>query len=151
MKFYTRFNKPPKVVQTFKEPSLTVQGERDNTDVHNILNRFVRTGDLGYFGLGKPAQPFYGDFSETPDFQQSMELNARASEYFDQLPSKIRKQFDNDFRKMINFIGNDANHEVALEMGLLERLPEVVKDTVQNVVNTLPTESNESNDTAITQ
>lgn len=144
MKFNTRYNPPPKVVKTFTTPSLTVQSEKDRTDVHNILNRYVATGDLGYFGIGNPAKPFYGDFSVAPDFQQSMNLQVQAREYFDSLPSQMRLQFRNDYREMIRFLGNDENQEQAIKMGLLEKLPGVVKETLAQTQQALPSEANGS-------
>lgn len=144
MKFNTRYNPPPKITQAFTSPSLTVQSEKDRTDVHNILNRYVATGDLGYFGIGAPAKPFYGDFSSAPDFQESMNMQVRAREYFDGLPSHMRLKFGNDYREMIRFLGNDENHEKAVELGLLEKIPEVVKETIQQTQQAMPSEANGS-------
>lgn len=144
MKFHTRYSPPPKVTQTFETPSLTVQSEKDRTDVHNILRRFVATGDLGYFGIGAPAKPFFGDFSNTPDFQNSMNLQVRAREYFDGLPSEMRLKFGNDYQQMIRFLGNEANYDKAVELGLLEKLPEVVKETINDVQQAMPTVNNGS-------
>lgn len=137
MKFFTRFNPPDKVRQNFELPSLTVQSEKDNTDVHNILERFVRTGDLGYFGKGPAQKPFYGDFSKGVDFQTAMDLNARASEYFDGLPSGIRHQFGNDHREFVRFLGNPENVAKATELGFLEKLPETVKQPLEQIQETV--------------
>lgn len=136
-KFNTRYRRPPKIGLAFREPSLTVQSARDESMVQNILHRFVATGDLGYFGGGAPAKPFFGDFSETPDFQTAMTMQAQASEYFDGLPSNMRLQFGNDFRNFIKFIGDANNNEKAIEMGLLQKLPEPVKDVINNVQQTV--------------
>lgn len=144
MKFNTRYSPPPKITQAFTTPSLTVQSEKDRTDVHNILHRFVSTGDLGYFGIGAPAKPFFGDFSTTPDFQESMNMQVRAREYFDGLPSEMRLKFGNDYRQMIRYLGNDENREEAVKLGLLEKLPEVVKETVQKVEEAMPSKGNGS-------
>lgn len=139
LRFNTRYRPPPQVGVRFEKPSLTVQSERDETDVHNILDRYVRTGDLGYFGHGPASKPFYGDFSEAPDFATAMNMQKDAAEYFATLPSKIRLQFGNDYREMVKFLGDPRNDDQARELGLLEKLPEQleqglyqIKDTVQN-------------------
>lgn len=139
LRFNTRYRPPPQVGVRFEKPSLTVQSERDETDVHNILTRYVQTGDLGYFGHGPASKPFFGDFSETPDFATAMNMQKAAAEYFAELPSKIRLQFGNDYREMVKFLGDPRNADHARELGLLEKLPvqfeqglDAIQKTVQN-------------------
>lgn len=129
MKFHTRFtNLPPKKGVTFTKPSLTVQAEKDNTDIKNILDRFTRTGTFGSVIPGRaPARPMFGDFSDIPDFQTIQNQYARVSEYFDGLPSDLRYKFGNDPVKFSAWMSKEENYEEAVKLGLVEKRAVPVK------------------------
>lgn len=132
MKFHTLYtNPPPKPTVKFEQPSLAVQSEKDMTDVHNILSRFIRTGDPGYLPGRTAPKPIFGDFSELPDFQEAKNSHARLQEYFDTLPSHLRLKFGNDALGLVHYLNDASNHEEALKYGLLEKMPDSVKEVVQ--------------------
>lgn len=129
--FYTKMNVPPKRGIKFKLPSMTQQHEKYETDIHNILLKHSTPEALAMYGNGRAQKAFYGDFSEMPSFDQVMQMQARATEYFEGLPSSIRAQFHNDSSTFIKFLGNPENHEQAVKLGLLEKLPEKVTEVIE--------------------
>lgn len=139
--FYTKLNVPPKKGVKFSKPSLTQQHERYETDIHNILLKHATPEALALYGNGRAQKAFYGDFSELPSFDQVMQMQARATEYFEGLPSAIRAQFQNDPTMFIKQVGNPQNAETLVKMGILEKMPEMVKETLeqaQQVVQNQP-------------
>lgn len=78
-------NVPPKRGIKFKLPSMTQQHEKYETDIHNILLKHSTPEALAMYGNGRAQKAFYGDFSEMPSFDQVMQMQARATEYFEGL------------------------------------------------------------------
>lgn len=103
-----------KVVQYTGTESKVQQSLMDETDIKNILKKYGRTG------LAPVMQDpgLYGDFSNVPSYQESLEIVAKAQEQFDLLPSETRKKFDNDPAKMLAFCTNPANLEEMRKLGL---------------------------------
>lgn len=88
----------------FTEPSMTQQHFKDETMIDNILQKYAETGFLtDPFSPKRPIQ--FGDFSGVTDFQTAQNSVARATEYFESLPSHIRASFNNspaDFLQALN-------------------------------------------------
>lgn len=100
---------------TFTEPSMTLQSAAPECDIYNILNQFNTTGIVTHVASGTPQ---YTDVSEVPDYQAAMEIIMTAEEQFSALPSHVRREFDNDPGKMLEFIQNPDNYERGVELGL---------------------------------
>lgn len=117
--FRTAFNYNPDQVSlesgiTFKEPTLTQQHQRDETDINIIVQRFGVTGMLPQAAV----LPTYGDFTASTDFQASMNLIIQAQEAFDALPAKTRQYFDHDPGKLLEFIDAGPDAQLVLDLGL---------------------------------
>lgn len=88
----------------FTDPSMTQQHFKDETMIDNILQKYAETGFLtDPFSPKRPIQ--FGDFSDVTDFQTAQNAVARATEYFESLPSRVRASFDNspsEFLKALN-------------------------------------------------
>lgn len=93
----------------------TEQTHRAECDINNILRRYEQTGLITHVNE-TVAQ--YGDFSEVSDYQTSLNRVMKAQESFMALPSDIRKYFDNDPAKFLDFVGDPANKEAMYELGL---------------------------------
>lgn len=95
--------------------SMTEQSHRDAVNINTIVAR-ARKGIL-------PAVtgniPNYGDFSSGLNFHEAQDRIADAKSDFMMLPVEIRKRFENDPAKMIDFVLNEDNKEEAIELGLL--------------------------------
>lgn len=129
--FYTKMNVPPKRGIKFKLPSMTQQHEKYETDIHNILLKHSTPEALAMYGNGRAQKAFYGDFSELPSFERVMQMQARATEYFEGLPSNIRAQFHNDPSIFIKKVGDPAQAEAMQKLGILEKLPEKVTEVIE--------------------
>lgn len=121
MKFFTKFNPPPQVGLEFTEPSMTEQHFKDECDINNIVAQYQQTGVLPQ----GDRQPLFGDFADFPqDLQSSQAYFDDAHERFMQLPATLRKEFDNDPVKLLQFVADDNNRDRAIELGLIERPPQ---------------------------
>lgn len=117
MKFRTNYDE--RVISNgieFTEPSRTKQSELEACDINNIMARYATTGVLTHLASG---QPLYGDFSEVEDYQTSLNKVMSAEERFNSLPSDIRKKFDYDPQKMVEFILDEKNREECVKLGFI--------------------------------
>lgn len=112
------------------EESMTQQSDRDDSDINVIVGKFFKTGQLPKMKEGGIG----GDFSTAGDFRDMVEKINTARDDFNSLPAKVRKEFDNDPAKFIDFVQNPANIEEIKKMGLTA--PEKVKETTLDDINT---------------
>ena len=98
------------------EPTLAQQQFRDETDINTILERFGRTGEL----IVPVNVPEFGDYTEVGDYHSAMNMILEAQSAFDALPARIRKEFDNDAGRFVDFVMDENNRDKAVEMGLIE-------------------------------
>lgn len=104
----------------FKEPTMTIQSEKDNCDINVIMNRYATNGTpLPYRSDG--LQPVYADVSELGDYMENFQRCKQAEEMFNALPSALRKELDNNPANLLPFIQNEKNKERCYEYGLLNR------------------------------
>lgn len=107
-----------------EEPSRTIQDQKDDVNINNIVARYVGTGVLaGAAGRGVARQPFQGDFSNQLDYQTKLNKLIEAKSNFEKLPSKIRTRFENDPGQLIQFMSNPDNAAEALTLGLTAKPP----------------------------
>lgn len=120
-------------VQTLSSlPSKTDQSFKDECDVNNIVNTFMKTGQLKQ---GK--QGAYGDVSEIPrDLLEITQTIQKAHDSFMELPAEAREKFNNDPNKMISFLQDPKNSKEAVRLGLLNQVPETKNEL--NELNTAP-------------
>lgn len=97
--------------------SMAKQSFKDEADINNLVARFDRTGVWS----DKPAtrQPRYGDFTSGEDYRDIQNRIAAIKEEFAELPSDLRRQFNNDPSEMLDFLADPENAEEAIELGLL--------------------------------
>lgn len=97
------------------EKTLTIQSEKDKCCINNILAQYRKTGLIDHI---KQHDGRYEDVSTAGDFQEAMNTVSNAQQSFDQLPSEIRKQFDNNPAEFLNFVHDEKNHAALIKMGL---------------------------------
>ena len=114
------------------------QYHKNEVDINNIVRR--HGADL----IGKVAalQQWRYDDVTGNDFQESMNALIKARDTFADVPSDIRKQFDNDPAKFMDFVYNPDNKDKLVEMGLAHAEPvvEPIEVVVANPVETPPVE-----------
>lgn len=101
----------------FTQPSMTQQHQKDEVDVNNIMRRYVKTGVIDHVNRN---QPFYGDVP-AHTYHEAIEQVRKADEMFLELPSAVRKFFDNDPAQFLAFVQDPANKEDLYTMGLADR------------------------------
>lgn len=120
MKFYSHYNVPPKVVTEIGDGSMTCQEFKDECDI----NKIVKKPNYGINPLNPPTvKPQYDDFTniQYTDFYAAQNLICEAVQQFENLDSSVRKYFDNDPGKLLEFINDEKNYDKAVEIGLCEK------------------------------
>jgi len=99
------------------EPSMTEQSHKDSCDINVILDRFAKTGVAN----GNSRMPQFLDTCDLPSYQESLNVIIDADEAFMSLDSKLRKRFDNDPAKLLEFVDNPSNLDECIELGLIAK------------------------------
>lgn len=105
-----------------KDPSLTKQSFKEESDINTIVDRFKIHGELPQ----NVRLPTYEDFTGVFDFHSAMNAVAIARESFDKMPANVRTRFHNDPQEFVEFCNHKDNLAEARKLGLVppEELPE---------------------------
>ena len=115
-----------RVQKTFTKPSMTKQSFQDESNVNNIMAKYLQTGLLDHVNQ---HQGNYGDFINAPDYHTAMNRITAADQAFQTIPSDIRKRFANSATEFLEFVQNPDNEEEMRELGLLPpAAPEELSD-----------------------
>ena len=121
MKFKTGYSdRTRKGFETTGE-SLTQQSHAAAADVRNIISQYDRTGLIANVNKGI-AQ--YGDYSEINEYAEALNMVREAERNFQEVPSHIREQFNNNAGLFFEFATNPKNKKEMIELGLAEA-PEI--------------------------
>lgn len=96
----------------------TKQSFKDETDINKMLERAQLAGTLSHI---EKHGAFYGDFADF-DFDEAQFALARATSIFAELPSEVRKEFDQNPGRFFEFVNNPEN---------IDRLPDVLPGLAQ--------------------
>ena len=108
----------------------TVQSSKDECDVNTIIKRAIKAGGLLPDMISQNAR--YGDFSQVTDYQNSLNVVKHAQDQFNALSSTVRKRFDNDPAKFLDFATNPSNLSEMVTLGLaIKTQSEIVKSDSQ--------------------
>lgn len=94
---------------------MTKQSFKDECDINQIMAKYQKTGLINHF---QKNQAQYG-FAPAVDFRTALELVDKAERQFEELPSSIRKRFDNDPGQFLAFCEDPANRSEMAVLGLL--------------------------------
>jgi len=112
------------------------QSHKDEVNINNIVKRH------GVDLIAKTAalQQFTYDDNPNNDFQETMNMILKAKDSFSTVPSEIRKQFDNDPAKFMDFIHNGDNQQQLIDWGLAKapETPQPIEVVVTNQPETPP-------------
>lgn len=98
--------------------TMTQQQFKDESDINNLVDRFLRTGEIPPVD----ARAMYGDFVDSPQsYQEALSAVFEAQAGFDALPSKVRQRFNNDPAELLAFLQDSANLDEAIKLGLVEK------------------------------
>lgn len=98
--------------------SPTEQSHKDMCDVDKIIRQYDRTGLVTHLNT---ARALYGDFTQINEYQESMNIVIAAETAFQALPSQVRREFENDAGKFMEFATNPKNKDKMIELGLIEK------------------------------
>lgn len=98
----------------------TQQQFKEETDINTIVRRFGLTGKLPE----NTRIPEYADYEGVFDFQTALNAVMDAEKAFMMVPSNIRREFDNDPGKFLEFCENKENLPKLREWKLAKPLPE---------------------------
>ena len=90
------------------------QSHKDEVNINNIVKRH----GMDLIAQTAALQQFTYDDNPNNDFQETMNMILKAKDSFSSIPSEIRKQFDNDPAKFMDFIHNGENQQQLIDWGL---------------------------------
>lgn len=94
---------------------LTEQSHKQECDMNYILRQYHKTGLIRH---AKEHQGKYDDVS-SQDFQEAMFIVKSAENMFAELPSNIRKRFENNPASFLEFVQNPQNEAEMRTLGIL--------------------------------
>lgn len=106
----------------FTMPSLTVQDEKEETDINYIVNKYadgqkgIMTLDLG--DSSQYAFLQFGDATLPGDYSTALELVSGVREEFYTLPAYVRAKFGHDPMNFIDHLNDPATLEYLKQQGL---------------------------------
>lgn len=139
----------------FTMPSLTVQDEKEETDINYIVNKYA-DGRKGIVTLdlddsSQYAYLQFGDATLPGDYSTALELVSGVREEFYTLPAYVRAKFGHDPMNFINCLNDPATLEYLQQQGLYsgkytpdELRPSVDSEQTQENSNTLEQNNEET-------
>lgn len=124
--------------------SKTDQSQKEACDVNNIMSRYKKTGQITH--LAK-KQGVYADLTQISDLQSAIQQVQQAKTAFMTLPAELRAQLNNDPAKLVEFLQNPKNDELAIKYGLKDAPPPTIRETPKTQPKTTkPKPAKETND-----
>lgn len=111
----TKYGVRRRVHESFHEPSMTDQSQKEDCDINVIVARYKKTGDASML---RQRAGVYMDVSEIPSYGDMLTQINLARDAFESLPGKLRKRFGNDPQEFISFLQDTENNEEAYKLGL---------------------------------
>lgn len=93
----------------------TEQNHKKECDVNEIIKKYDRTGLLTHV---KRIEAQFGDMTGA-SFRKMQDEVARAKTMFEQFPADVKKRFDNDISKLLEFMESPENREEGIKLGLI--------------------------------
>lgn len=107
-----------RVVTPVGSVSRTEQHQANGANINTIMAKYRKTGIIPQF-----AGAAYGDFTGVTDYHMAIELVRQSQRDFEALPANVRRYFDDDPGKLLDFVADDANRAKAIELGLIRDVP----------------------------
>lgn len=113
----SRERERPRFMLHTGEETPVQQQFKDECDINHLMRKYQETGLIPQ----SVKRPFYGDFTEVPDYQAAMNVVNEAQALFMSMPSEVRKEFDNDPAKFLEYCRDPKNGDRLIELGLREK------------------------------
>ncbi|AXH77094.1 MAG: internal scaffolding protein [Microviridae sp.] len=105
----------------------THQSFQAECDIRNIMSQYKRTGVVNHV---TSLAGRFDDISEIPSFHEAMNVIAESKETFLQLPSSLRKRFNNDPAEFLDFVHNPDSRDEMIKLGMINP----PKEDVSNII-----------------
>ena len=115
VKITERANGSRRVAMETAKTTRVEQSHRDKCNINSIMRKASETGLVPT----NNTAPNYGDFTNVQDYQTCKNRLLDAQRDFSELPSHIRRRFDNDPSKLIEFVNDPDSLEEARQLGLV--------------------------------
>lgn len=102
-------------VQDRHDKCLTVQADIEHTDINRLVQRADNTGILANL---RNTQLQFGESPDVNEYQDALNLVARAQSQFQKLPAELREKFGNDPGTFVEFVTNPANAQTIQDAGV---------------------------------
>lgn len=112
-----RIRERPRLVLHTGDKTPVKQEFKDECDINVLMKRYQKTG---LFPQHPGQQPRYVSNIGAPDYQEAMNIVSAANQQFSGLNSELRKRFDNDPSKFLEFVNNPDNAQELVDLGLRE-------------------------------
>lgn len=123
MTFTKPFDKPKRLKTKVEGKSMTFQEFKNECNINNILAKYQKQGVLEHFNK---HQGDYSDYTNVQDYHSSYNQIIAAQDAFNDLPSTVRKRFNNDPGQFLDFVGNPDNVQEMIDLGLAKPREEAV-------------------------
>lgn len=97
------------------KPSRTRQEFAAECDINTIMAKYEAGGAVSHVNK---TVPVYMDMTNMPDLRGALDIMAAATTAFALLPAKVRREFDHDPQKFVDFAQSPDNLEKMREWGL---------------------------------
>ena len=87
---------------------------KQDADINSIMQKFQKTQTINY---AAKHQPQYG-IATPVDYHQALNIVTAAQSMFAELPSNLRRRFENKPEALLEFVQDEANYQEATELGL---------------------------------
>lgn len=129
--FRTHYSPQLRVTFETQGESLT---EQQFAEESQILNKIRKYDSQGFFDSinRNPAQ--YTDFTKVRDLADAIDQIENARDSFQQIPSDIRKKFNNSPSEFFDFASKESNYDELVKLGLATaKIVDQVKEKVSSV------------------
>ncbi len=118
MKIFSVSNLGPRVQVHPVGPSRTKQSFHEESEISNILKRYVKTGIIDH------AARYGGEygFASSVSFHEAMNVVTKADQMFTDLPAEVRRRFGGDPGDFLEFVQNPENQEEMISLGLATKV-----------------------------
>lgn len=99
------------------EKTMTQQHFAEQCDVNRIMKRWLNGGPPP---VSNAARAVFKDVSHGMDYQSLLNVTMSVQDSFDSLPADMRSRFKNDPAELLDFVGNPANYDECVKLGLMD-------------------------------
>lgn len=112
-----RVRERPRLVLNTGKETLVQQQFKNECDINHLMKKYREAGLVPQI----PKAPYYGDFTNIPDYQEALNVVNEANTLFMSMSAAVRKEFDNDPARFLEFCQDPANADRMMELGLREK------------------------------